>query len=152
VLSACSTLISIIIDVEGSKIVQFSHFSVKGFLTSDRHGLQTTDVENVRQYSTTFRWNPAAHTLLAQACLTVLLELDENVDRKRLETFVLAFYAAEHLVDHAKFQNVISQIQVTMEHLFNPMKPHFRAWIWIHNTAPLSSFIQIGRMPVTATT
>ena len=80
--------------LEGSKIEQFSHFSVKEFLTSDRHGLQTTDVENVRQYSNTFRWNQAAHTLLAQACLTILLELDENVDRKRLETFVLAFYVA----------------------------------------------------------
>ncbi len=48
VLSACSTLISIIIDNKGSKIVQFSHFSVKEFLTSDR--LQTSDIENVRQY------------------------------------------------------------------------------------------------------
>lgn len=34
-LSACSTLIAII-DDRGSKIVQFSHFSVKEFLTSDR--------------------------------------------------------------------------------------------------------------------
>jgi hypothetical protein len=131
VLSACSTLISIIIDDKGSKIVQFSHFSVKEFLTSDR--LQTTDVENARQYYIPLE---PAHTLLAQACLTVLLQLDENVDKERLETFALAFYAAEHWVDHAKFQNVESQVQDTMEHLFNPMKPHFRAWIWMHNTAP----------------
>jgi hypothetical protein len=74
VLSACSTLISIIIDDEGSKIVQFSHFSVKEFLTSDR--LQTTHVENARQYHIPLE---PAHTLLAQACLTVLLQLDENV-------------------------------------------------------------------------
>jgi ankyrin repeat protein len=133
VLSACSTLISII-DDEGSKIVQFSHFSVKEFLTSDR--LQTTDVENVRQYHIPLE---PAHTLLAQACLTVLLQLDENVDKERVETFALAFYAAEHLVDHAKFQNVESQIQDTLEHLFNPMKPHFRAWIWMHNMDPSSS-------------
>ena len=133
VLSACSTLISIIDDDEGSKIVQFSHFSVKEFLTSDR--LQTTDVENVRQYYISLE---PAHTLLAQACITVLLQLDENVDRRRLERFTLAFYAAKHLVDHAKFQNVESQIQDAMEHLFNPMKPHFRAWVWIYNTAPWS--------------
>lgn len=134
VLSACSTLISIIIDGNGSKIVQFSHFSVKEFLTSDR--LQTTDVENVRQYYVPLE---PAHTLLAQACLTVLLQLDENVDKTRLETFALAVYASEHWVDHAKFQNVVSQIQDTIEHLFNPMKPHFRAWIWIHNMDPWSS-------------
>jgi hypothetical protein len=132
VLSTCSTLISIIGD-KGSKIVQFSHFSVKEFLTSDR--LQTTHVENVRQYYIPLE---PAHTLLAQACLTVLMQLDENVDRKRLETFALAFYAAVHLVDHARFQNVKSQIQDAMEHLFDPMKPHFRAWVWIHNMAPWS--------------
>src|SRR6266853_6062628 len=34
VLSTCSTLISIIDNDEGSTIVQFSHFSVKEFLTS----------------------------------------------------------------------------------------------------------------------
>jgi Ankyrin repeats (many copies)/Ankyrin repeats (3 copies) len=133
VLSACSTLISIIND-KGSKIVQFSHFSVKEFLTSDR--LQTTDVENVRQYYIPLE---PAHTLLAQACLTVLLQLDEKVDTKRLETFALAFYAAKHWVDHAKFQNVESQIQDTMERLFNPTKPHFRAWLWMHNECPWSS-------------
>jgi hypothetical protein len=139
VLSACSTLISIIVDDEGSKIVQFSHFSVKEFLTSDR--LQTTHIENVRQYHIPLE---PAHTLLAQACLTVLLQLDENVDKTRLETFALAVYAAEHWVDHAKFQNVVSQIQDTMEHLFDPMKPHFRAWIWIHNTDPWSSSSTLG--------
>jgi hypothetical protein len=35
VLSACSSLISVV-HVDGSPIVQFSHFSVKEFLTSDR--------------------------------------------------------------------------------------------------------------------
>ena len=134
VLSACSTLISIIIDDNGWKIVQFSHFSVKEYLTSDR--LQSTDIENVRQYYIPLE---PAHTLLAQACLTVLLQLDENVDKKRLERFALVFYAAKHWVDHAKFQNVVSQIQDTMEHLFDPMKPHFRAWTWIHNTDWCSS-------------
>ncbi len=48
VLSACSTLISIIIDEKGSKVVQFSHASVKEFLTSDR--IQTMDIGNISQY------------------------------------------------------------------------------------------------------
>jgi hypothetical protein len=47
--SACSSLIAII-DDEGSKIVQFSHFSVKEFLTSDR--LQTSDIGHLCDY-----WN-----------------------------------------------------------------------------------------------
>ena len=35
VLSACSSLVAVV-NVDGSSIVQFSHFSVKEFLTSDR--------------------------------------------------------------------------------------------------------------------
>src|SRR5229473_2269484 len=90
VLSACSTLIFVVED-EGSKIVQFSHFSVKEFLTSDR--LRTSKVGDIRHYHVSL---DAAHTILVRACLAVLMQLDENVDEKRLETFPLALYAAKH--------------------------------------------------------
>jgi len=127
VLSTCSTLIAVIED-KGSKIVQFSHFSVKEFLTSDR--LRTSDNGNIRPYHIPL---DAAHTILAQACLTVLLQLDENVDKKRLATFPLALYAARYWVDHAQFEDVISQIQDAMEHLFNPRNPFLSAWVWIYD-------------------
>ena len=120
VLSTCSTLIAIIED-QGSKIVQFSHFSVKEFLTSDR--LQLSDVGNIREFYVPLE---PAHTILALACLSVLLQLDINVDKS---TFPLAFYAAQHWFDHAKFEEVASGIQAPMERLFNPKKPFFRAWI-----------------------
>ena len=126
-LSACSTLVAIVED-EGSKIVQFSHFSVKEFLTSDR--LQTSEVGNVCNHHIPL---DAAHTILARACLTVLLQLDENVDREHLKTFPLVFYAAKHWVDHAKFEDVASRIQNDMERLFNPHNPYLAAWVWIHD-------------------
>src|SRR5216684_510015 len=127
VLSACSTLISVIED-EDSKVVQFSHFSVKEFLTSDR--LRTSEIGNIRPYHIPL---DSAHTILARACLTVLLQLDEDVDKERLETFPLAFYAAEHWVDHAKYEDVVSQIQDLMGQLFDPSKPYLAAWTWIHD-------------------
>jgi ankyrin repeat protein len=127
VLSACSTLITII-DKRGSKIVQFSHFSAKEFLTSER--LRTMGVENICYYHIDY---DAAHTILARACLTVLLQLDKPVDRERLRTFPLAVYAAQHWVDHAKFGDVASQIQDAMERLFDPSKPYITAWVWIHD-------------------
>jgi len=127
VLSACSTLIAIVED-KGSKIVQFSHFSVKEFLTSDR--LRTSELENVRQYHIPL---DAAHTTLAQVCFTVLLPSDEKMDIRRLKTFPLASYSARHWVDHAKFENVASQFKDSMERLFNPKKPHFEAWTQIYN-------------------
>ena len=124
VLSACSTLIAVV-EIEGSKIVQFSHLSVKEYLTSDR--LRTSEMKH---YHIPL---DAAHTILARACLTVLLQLDENVDKKRLKTFPLALYAAQNWVDHAKYEDVASRVQVAMEQLFNPSKPYLPAWIWIHD-------------------
>jgi Ankyrin repeats (3 copies)/Ankyrin repeat len=127
VISACSTLIAVIED-EGSKVVHFSHFTVKDYLTSDR--LHTSKMGNVRHYHIPLN---VAHTILARACLTVLLQLDENVNKYRLKTFPLAFYAAQHWVEHAKYGDVASQIQADIEQLFNPNKPYLAAWTWIHN-------------------
>jgi len=127
VLSACSTLIWVV-DNDGSKIVQFSHFSVKEFLTSDR--LLTSDDGNLRYYYFPLNW---AHTILARACLTVLLQLDEKVDKRRLAAFPLAFYAARHWVDHAKFNSVASRVKRAMEQLFNPSGPYLTAWTRIYD-------------------
>jgi len=127
VLSACSRLIAI---VGGGdfKVVQFSHFSVKEFLTSDR--LRTSGVSSIRHYHIPL---DDAHTILTQACFTMLLQLDKNIDKKRLAAFPLAFYAARHWVDHAKFEDVALRIQGTMEKLFNPSEPYLTAWTWIHD-------------------
>jgi ankyrin repeat protein len=127
VLSACSSLISVV-NVKDSKIVQFSHFSVKEFLTSDR--LASSNVRTVSQYYVALG---SAHRILARACLTVLLQLDEKTDKTRLGTFPLAFYSAEHWVDHAKFGEVTQDIQDVIIRLFDPKKSHLDAWTWIHN-------------------
>ena len=127
VLSACSTLITVIED-DCSKYFQFSHFSVKEFLTSDR--LRTSEIGNIRQYHISLR---ASHIVLARACLSVLLRLDEEMDKKRLTTFPLVLYAARTWVDHAKFEGVISQIQGAIEILFDPGKPYLSLWAWIYN-------------------
>ena len=126
-LSTCSTLIAIA-ENEGSKIVQFSHFSVKEYLTSNR--LETSSVGNICNYHIPL---VAAHTILARACLAVLLQLDEKVDGERLRTFPLASYAAQHWVTHAKFEGVALRIQDDMERLFDPRDPYLAAWVWIHD-------------------
>src|SRR6266699_5505938 len=74
-----------------------------------------------------------AHTILAHASLSVLLQLDDKIDRNTVAHFPLSSYAAQYWVDHAKFRNVSSQIQEVMERLFNPTMPHFAAWVWLHD-------------------
>ncbi|KAI0289222.1 hypothetical protein BC826DRAFT_1107209 [Russula brevipes] len=128
VLSACSTLIAVIED-GGLKFVQFSHFSVKEFLTSGR--LRTSEFGNICHY---FIPLDTAHSILARACITVLLQLDESVDEERLSKFPLAFYAANHWVDHAKIREVASQFRDAMEQLLDPRKPYLAKWAyWIAN-------------------
>ena len=128
ILSACSTLIAIIDDDQGSKIVQFSHFSVKEFLTSDR--LRISDVGSICHYHIPL---DAAHNILARACLTVLLQLDEGIDKGRLVTFPLAFYAAQYWFVHAKHEGVARRVQDAMERLFDPGNPYLAAWVWIYD-------------------
>jgi hypothetical protein len=126
VLSTCSTLVSVI-EVEGTRIVQFSHFSVKEYLTSDR--LRSSEVGNVCQYHVRL---DSSHTILTRACLATLFQLDENVDKDRLEPFPLALYAAENWVNHAKYEGVSSRVQDVMELFFNPKKPHIAAWVRLY--------------------
>jgi hypothetical protein len=89
VLSACSSLVTIIKDGD-SQIVQFSHCSVREFLMSDRLA------ESSRHVSRYHIQLEPAHSILAQACLGVLLRLDNDIDRNDIESFPLARYAAEY--------------------------------------------------------
>ena len=126
VLSACSSLVIIVKDGD-SRIVQFSHFSVKEFLAANR---LAEPVRDVSRYHIRLE---AAHTILAQACLGVLLRLDDRVDRDNIDDFPLARYAAQYWATHARFGNGLSCIKDAMECLFDADKPHFATWLWIYN-------------------
>ncbi|KAH9034385.1 hypothetical protein EDB83DRAFT_2296286 [Lactarius deliciosus] len=123
VLSTCSSLIAIVPDGD-SRVVQFSHFSVKEYLTSAR--LARSDEDVSRFYIDL----EAAHTILAQACLGTLLRLDEHADAKE---FPLVEYAARHWVDHAQVEGVSSRVRDGIDDLFDNSKPHFAAWLRVHN-------------------
>jgi ankyrin repeat protein len=123
VLSACSTLVSVVNDGSG-KVVQFAHFSVKEYLTSDRI------TNSAPVYHFHVLPNPA-HTLLSKACLSVLLQLDYSIDDTKIRNFPLASYAAKHWMDHARFEDVSSHIRHGMDILFDRSKPHLAAWIWL---------------------
>ncbi|KAH9977500.1 hypothetical protein BJV74DRAFT_153162 [Russula compacta] len=120
VLSACSSLITVVEDRD-SRVVQFSHFSVKEFLTSDRLAVSKLDACHY-QY---IRPEPA-HTIMVQACLGVLL----RIDRRNMKDLPLGDYAAKHFHDHAEFGKVLSYLQDGIDYLLDADKPHFAAWLW----------------------
>ena len=126
VLSTCSSLIAIVRD-GNSRVVQFSHFSVKEYLTSPRLAQSRGDVSRFH-----IDLN-AAHTILAQACLATLLQLDEHTGNSGSQGFPLAEYAARHWVEHAQLESVSSRVWDGMVDLFDSSKPHFAAWLQVHD-------------------
>ena len=115
-----------LIENESSKIVQFSHFSIKEFLTSDR--LRVFDIRNTCHYHIPF---DVAQTILARACPTVLLQLGRKRGQEAPIDVSSGIYVAQHWVDHAEY--VSSRIQDAMEQLFNSSKSYLASWTWIHN-------------------
>src|SRR5713101_3872768 len=83
VLSTCSPLLSLVY-VNDSLVIKFSHFSVKQFLTSARFAEKCDTISRRYHISMT-----PAHTLVAQACLGILLHLDESITRDGLLRFPL---------------------------------------------------------------
>ena len=130
VLSACSTLLSVVDGGYGwGNVIQFSHFSVKEFLTSTRLAKVTDTIPCRYHISMT-----PAHTLAAQCCLGILLHLNKDViTHDSLEDFPLAEYAAEHWVDHAQFEDVSRNVEDGIKQLFDPSKPHLEACVWIYD-------------------
>jgi Ankyrin repeats (3 copies) len=145
-LSACSSLIAIV-EAGDSRVVQFSHFSVKEFLTSSRLATASGEVSNYH-----IDLEPA-HTVLAQACVGVLLQIQANIDEHTPEDHPLARYAAKHWTTHAQF-GVLLRLHKGMEYLFDANKPHFRVWITLCDIdtmpkydATFYEFVPYGKSP-----
>ena len=128
VLSTCSSLIAIIPRGDSrARVVQFSHFSVKEYLTSSR--LAQSPHGDVSRFHIELE---PANTIMAQACLATLLWLDEHTGESANGS-PLVNYAAEHWVIHAQFEKVSSRLREAMNDLFDSSKPHFAAWLQVHD-------------------
>ena len=139
VLSACSSLVSVIIN-NGSRVVQFSHFSVKEFLTSNR---LASCAEEVSHFHIPIE---PSHAILAQTCLGVFLSLDEHTDKDSVKKIPLYRYASEYWVKHVQVGNVESQIMDTMDYFFDMNNPHFSVWARIKHQHDLLRF-SVGGKP-----
>jgi ankyrin repeat protein len=142
VLSACSTLVVII--KHGSfyndGVVQFSHYSVKEFLISGRLAESAN-----RDLSLYYISPEPAHTILAQTCISTLLQLDIHIG-EITDSFPLAKYAAQYWFHHAHY-GVASQIQDGLERLFDPDRKHLATWVSMHNIDHVPSRSRDSELP-----
>ena len=134
VLSTCSTLLSVVED-QYSQVVQFAHFSVKEFLTSTRFAEKRDSISSHYYISMT-----PAHTVITQACLGMLLHLEQNVTQNFLTRFPLAKYAARHWFEHARFEDVSQNVEAGMKQLFDRTKPYLSIWLGIHDPTKSGPF------------
>ena len=147
ILSTCSSLITIIPHTDGSSVVQFSHFSVKEFLLSDRLATSTKDIS---RYHIVLE---DANMVVARACLCALLR-DPVQNDAHANSVSLARYAAMHWVPHAQIMNVAPCIREEMEYLFDPDRPYFSKWVQLYNVdrrnwlKDLASKMQPGAAPL----
>ena len=126
-LTSCSSLIAIV-ESDHARNVQFSHFSVKEYLTSDRLATSSGDISRYH-----IGLAPA-HTIIAQACMSVLVRSDDRVDESGAgNSSPLAGYAAEHWVVHAQDEKVSSCLRKAMDYLFDVDRPYFAAWLKLHD-------------------
>jgi ankyrin repeat protein len=130
-LSACSSLVAVIdSDPPEKGTVKFSHFSVQQFLTSNR-------IKNSKHISEFHILLEPSHTFFAKACLSILLQSDDDIDGS-IRGSPLASYAADHWAYHARFGNVSSTIVDGIERLFDIDEPHSPDDSQKHDLVPLS--------------
>src|SRR6266850_1477920 len=127
VMSTCSTLLALV-KVKTSQVIQFSHYSVKEFMTSTRFA-EKRDTTSCRYHVSM----TPAHTVVAQACLGILLHFRDDITKDSLTEFPLAVYAAEHWFEHARFEGVSQYVEDGMKQLFDASRPHFSIWLWIYD-------------------
>jgi ankyrin repeat protein len=129
VLSTCSSLIVVVDDKSiRRRLVQFSHFSVKEFLTSDRLATSSADISPFHILSR------PAHAAIVKACLGILLQSEQSPLDATDECLYppkspLFYYAARHWIDHARFDELWRLVEHGIRRLFDLEKPHLERWL-----------------------
>ena len=99
--------------------------TLQSFVFYERERGRITPERRISRYHIALK---PAHTILAQACVSVLLQLGDDdglgdVDKSGPP----AIYSAQYWVRHAQFEDVVSCIK-GLEYLFDPDKSYFGAW------------------------
>ncbi|KAF7969172.1 hypothetical protein HWV62_28182 [Athelia sp. TMB] len=109
VLRACSGLV-----IEVKAHIKIAHFSVKEFLLSKVIQLEATRSICCNE--------SISHLAIAKTCLAYLLQFGEldSITDENIESFPLAFYAAEHCVNHV--ESVCGEdLDATLEHMIQQL-------------------------------
>ena len=128
-LPICPSFLAVVDDTTrypSRKVVQFSHFSVKEFLTSARLAKANDTILHRYHISET-----PAHTLAARTCLGYLLHFDKDFTSDSLQKLPFTNYSAEYWVRHVRLEDVSRNVEDGLKELFDPSKPHLAVCSWL---------------------
>ena len=102
--------------------IKLSHFSVKEYLISTRVEVYFSIDEKT------------SHSTISELSIAYLLQFDdEPLTWAMLDSKPLAWYAAEHWIDHAKSGGMDSSVLQLILRLFRSESAPFKNWIQIHD-------------------
>ena len=123
-------------EINGAQIVKYVHVSVAEWLFSKEILLVPESLDRVPRYQISVK---ESHYVAALTCIAPILHFNDKFDwplnREKVKIFTMVEYAAENLIYHIQQgENALYRdIDVGLRRLFDPQRPIFKAWLWLHD-------------------
>jgi hypothetical protein len=123
-------------EVNGAQVVKFVHVSVAEWLYSKEILLVPESLDRVPRYQITTK---ESHYVAALTCIAPILHFNDKfewpLNREKVKIFTMVEYASENLIYHIQQgENALYRdIDVGLRRLFDPQRPIFKAWLWLHD-------------------
>jgi len=123
-------------EINETQIVKFAHVSVADWLFSDEILLVPESLDRVPRYQINIK---DCHYVAALTCIAPILHFNDKfpgpLNRETVKIFTLVEYAAENLIYHIQQGDnaLYRDVDVGLRRLFDPQRPIFKAWLWLHD-------------------
>ena len=123
-------------EINGIQIVKLAHVSVAEWLFSDEILLVPESLDRVPRYQINIK---DSHYVAALTCIAPILHFNDKfnwpLNRETVKIFTMVEYAAENLIYHIQQGNnsLLRDVDVGLRRLFDPQRPIFKAWLWLHD-------------------
>jgi hypothetical protein len=123
-------------EINEQQIVKFAHVSVADWLFSKEILLVPESLDRVPRYQINVK---DSHYVAALTCIAPILHFNDKfpgpLNRETVKIFTMVEYAAENLIYHIQEGDcaLLRDVDVGLRRLFDPKRPIFKAWLWLHD-------------------
>lgn len=123
-------------EINETQIVKFVHGSVAEWLFSKEILWVPESLDRVPRYQINVK---DSHYVAALTCIAPILHFNDKfpgpLNRETVKIFTMVEYAAENLIYHIQQGDcaLLRDVDVGLRRLFDPKRPIFKAWLWLHD-------------------